>query len=278
MILIVYMIYIGTAGIPLRCKGRSTREGVECVSNIGLEAMEVEFVRGVRMKEHFAKKVKLASDKFDIRLSVHAPYYINLASNEKEKLEASKKRILASARIGNLMNARIIVIHPGFYMENTKEETYETMENSLSEIREILDSENNNIILGIETMGRQKQFGTLNEVINLSLDIEKTLPVIDFGHIHARGSGCLKTQDDFAEIFNKIEDVIGKIHLHSHLSGVFYKGGNERHHLPIDSNEPDYSLLAREIAERKGDITVISESPNIEADALKFKEMVEKEI
>ena len=270
------MIYIGTAGIPAVCKGKLTREGIECVSRMGLGAMEVEFVRGVRMGEGAARKVKIAADKFNTRLSAHAPYFINLASPEKEKIAASEKRILASARIGNLMSAKIIVIHAGFYMERGKAETYKFIKNSLSKIREILEQENNDIIIGIETMGRQKQFGTLDEAINLSTELGKTQPVIDFGHIHAHGNGCLKTQDDFAEIFNKIEDSLGKIHLHSHLSGIFYENGNEKHHLTIDSKEPDYSLLAREIVERKQNITLISESPNIEVDALKFKEMIEE--
>lgn len=267
---LIFMIYIGTAGIPLTCKGKSTTEGVECVSKLGLGAMEVEFVRGVRMSKDAAEKVRNAADKIKIELSVHTPYYINLASLEKEKIVASKQRILASARIGNLMNAKIIVIHAGFYMSRSKEETYKIIKNSLAEIREILDSENNPVILGIETMGKQKQFGTLEESINLSRDIEKTQPVVDFAHLHARSNGGLKTQDDFAEIFNKIEDSIGKIHLHSHFSGIFYTNGNERYHLPIDSNEPDYLLLAKEIIERKQDITLISESPNLEVDALKF--------
>jgi deoxyribonuclease-4 len=265
------MIYVGTAGIPLGCKGKSTADGVFCVSRLGLSAMEVEFVRGVKMSDDAAKKVKITSEKFNVKLSVHAPYYVNLSSPEKEKVEASKERILKSARLGNLMNAGIVVIHAGFYMENSRERAYELIKNSLAEVREILDSENNGIILGIETMGRQKQFGTLDEAVNLSLEVEKTQPVIDFGHIHARGSGCLKTQDDFSKIFNKIEDTLGKIHVHSHLSGIYYKNGNEKYHLTIDSKEPDYTLLAKEITERKQDITLISESPNIEFDALKFK-------
>ena len=82
------MIYIGTAGIPAACKGKLTREGIECVSRMGLSAMEVEFVRGVRMGEGAARKVKIAADKFNIRLSAHAPYFINLSvedSVEKAK-------------------------------------------------------------------------------------------------------------------------------------------------------------------------------------------------
>jgi len=271
-------VYIGTAGVPLSCKGGSTLKGVECVSQLGLSAMEVEFVRGVRMGEKTANAIKFASEKFNIKLSVHAPYYINLASLEIKKLEDSKQRILTSARIGNIMGAEIIVVHAGFYMGRSSEKVYNIIKNSLAEIQEILNSENNKIIIGIETMGKQKQFGTLSEIINLTSDLENVLPVIDFAHIHARSGGGLKTQEDFSEIFNKIENSSGKIHLHSHLSGVFYTNGNERHHLTIDSKSPDYSLLAKEIIERKQNITVISESPNIEVDALKFKRMLQKQL
>ena len=268
------MFYIGTAGVPIQCNERGSEGGIKCVSKLNLDAMEIQFVRGVRMNQETAKNAGKVAKDLNVKLSVHAPYFINLASRDKEKIKASKERILNSARIGNLLGARVVVFHPGFYTGRSQEKAYTLMKESINEIRDILDHENNRILLGPETMGRQKQFGTVDELVKLCSEIEGTLPVIDFAHVHARGNGCLKKQEDFARVLNKVEDKLGEVHHHMHITGIFYVNGNEKHHITIDNKEPDFSLLARELLERDTNATIISESPNIETDALKLKKML----
>lgn len=268
-------MHIGTAGIPLQCKDGSTLEGVECVHRLGLDAMEVQFVRGVNMKPETAEEVGIKARELDVKLSIHAPYYINLASHEKQKIAASKKRILDSAVLAGLMGARVVVFHPGYYGKRSREETAELVAAALLEIRGKLREEKVNVLLGPETTGRQKQYGSLEEILELCRQVEDTIPVLDFGHLHARGDGALKSRKDFAEILDRVENQFGKkFHFHIHMAGNYYTKGNERHHLTIDHKEPDYSLLAKELVERKTNATIISESPNIEIDALEFKRML----
>lgn len=270
------MIRIGTAGVPLYCKGRGNSEGVRCVKSLGLDAMEVEFVRGVRMNPNDAEIIRKFSQSENVLISVHAPYFINLASKEKEKVEASKQRLLVSARYAKMMGAKIVVFHPGFYMGREASVVYEIIKNEVMDVREKLNLENNRVILGLETTGRQKQFGTLAENIKIAAEVDGVLPVVDFAHLHARGSGCLKERNDFEKIFEEIEKSLGKAYMHCHFSGVYYKKGNERYHIPIESREPDYALLADILRENYNDrdITLICESPLLEMDALRLKEMI----
>lgn len=263
------MIRIGTAGIPLSCDGNVTA-GVRKVRELGLSAMELEFVRRVFLTEEQAKEVGKVAKELDIELSVHAPYFINLASLEPEKIEASKQRILKSARIGNAAGAKVVVFHPGFYMGRTPQKTCSLIKDAISELRGELDRGGNDILLGLETTGKHKQFGTLDEILEISAGLRGVVPVVDWAHLHARCNGCLKRQEDFAQIFEKV----GKTHYHCHLSGIKYSEKGELKHLPVREGDIDYKLLAKEIVEREPDITLISESPNIEGDALMFKKLI----
>lgn len=264
------MIRIGTAGIPISCDG-NVIDGVKRVKELGLDAMELEFVRQVFLTEEKAMGVGKVAKELDVELSVHAPYYINLASLEKKKIGASKRRILKSARVGNAAGAKVVVFHPGYYSGRTPEETYPIIKDAIAGMREKLDGEGNKILLGLETTGKHKQFGTLDEILRISKEIKGVVPVIDWAHMHARCNGCLKKQEDFAEIFKKV----GRIHYHCHFSGIQYSEKGELKHLPIEESDIDYGLLAKEIIRRKPDITLISESPNIEEDALRFKKLIE---
>lgn len=267
------MIRIGTAGVPLGSPERDTESGIRFVRKLGLDALEIEFVRSIYLSRESAKKVGKTAGKLDVSLSIHAPYYINLNSMEKEKIEASKHRILESARIGGFLGARIVVFHPGYYGKSTKEEAFATMLENIGEIRSKLDAEGNDILLGPETTGKVSQFGTLDELIEISRKVNGVMPVVDFGHMHARYNGGLKTKRDFEKVFNRFLEEIKKP-MHIHMTGIKYSQRGELQHLNIDSNEPDYSHFASILKEKKIEATVISESPNIETDALKLKKML----
>ncbi|MCK5474421.1 MAG: endonuclease IV, partial [Candidatus Aenigmarchaeota archaeon] len=124
-----------------------------------------------------------------------------------------------------------------------------------------------------ETMGRQKQFGIVDEVARLVEECVNVSPVIDFAHIHARTNGGLKTKEDFKVILDRF-DGLGVSPIHCHMTGIKYRDGNEKHHLAISSFEPDFRLLAEVLIENSYNTTIICESPLMEQDALLFKKWI----
>ncbi|MFH1013527.1 MAG: TIM barrel protein, partial [Thermoplasmatota archaeon] len=130
---------------------------------------------------------------------------------------------------------------------------------------------------GLETMGKQKVFGSIDEIIEVCRKVEDIVPVIDIGHIHARCNGCLKTQENFAEIFRKLKVLRLKNYL-IHITGILYQDGNEQYHLPIKKGDMPLSPLLDEIIDKKYNVTLISESPLLEHDAVYIRLQVEKSI
>lgn len=263
------MIWIGTGGTPISTKERTTIAGIERISQLGLNAMEVEFVHGINMKSDMAKQVGVLARKLKVKLSIHAPYYINLASNEKEKVEASKKRIVESCERGEDMNAKMVVFHPGYYGKLTKEECYHKVKEECQDIVDTLRSKGiKDILIGLETTGKHSQFGSLDECIGIAKEIKRCGICVDWAHIYARNGGKI----NFKEIIDKVLPVTKEIH--SHFSCINFSERGERNHLILANGQPRYELLVKEIKERKIDITLISESPNLEKDALKIKKMI----
>jgi deoxyribonuclease-4 len=243
--------------------------------------MEMEFVYGVQMKEEKALEVRKAAEKNKISLSIHAPYFINLLSVEKEKRDASRRRIVDSCKIGSIAGARRIVVHPAFYGKIDKKQAMEEMKEQVGmTLDELKAKKIENTQIALETMGKITQFGTLEENFTLANEfgMEKVNPCIDFGHLHARGNGCLKTKKDF---WGKLEVVesFGKKYLqtlHVHFEGIAYTEKGERSHLPISVKDPDFSLLAQALIEKGYSGTIICESPEIENDALEMKKIYTK--
>jgi len=275
------VIYLGPAGVPLACKERSTIAGVRCTAELGFNALECEFVRRVGMSNEMAKEVGKIAKELDVHLSVHCPYFVNLCSQEEEKLEASKKRILDSVERAHFMGADVAVFHPGFYGSLTREQAYEAVKQSCEDLIERMKSRKmEDVGLGLETMGKQSTFGSLEEIIGICKDVSGCVPVVDWAHLNCRSAGGLKRQEDYAKIFDELKPLKLK-HLHTHVTGAEYTEveigkGNEKHHLTIDAKKPDFEPLVREILKRKIDITLISESPTLEQDALVLKKMFEK--
>ncbi|MBL7170307.1 MAG: TIM barrel protein [Candidatus Aenigmarchaeota archaeon] len=264
-------VWIGTGGTPISSKERSTLSGLERIHELGLNCMEVEFVRGVHMKPELAEQVGELAKKLKIRLSVHAPYYINLASTDKEKIEASKKRIIDSCERGHSMGAKIVVFHPAYYGKLSPEECYQRVKRECEEMVDKLNGKGiNDILLGLETMGKISQFGTVDECVRIAKEIKGCGVCVDWAHIYARNQGKI----DFGEVIDKVLTLKNK-HIHSHFSGINYGPKGERNHLALDSNQPKYDELVKEINSRGLDITLISESPALEEDALKLKKAIE---
>lgn len=266
-------IFLGPAGIPSTVAGKGSANGVREVARLGLNAMEVEFVRQVYLSPQAAKEVGEIAREVGVRLSVHAPYYINLCSLDKKIVEASKKRIFDSADRGEIMGADAVVIHAAYYSGLGTEKAFEKVEN---EMREILDRIKNsgikNVRLGVETMGRSSQFGSLEEVVKLHKKVKLIIPYIDWGHLFVRGNGKI----NYAEVFDAFEKIkIGRINSHFSSVDKNKKGQFVDVHVPIGNGSPAFGPLAREILKRKINITIICESPLLEADSLKMKYVLE---
>ena len=264
-------LLFGTAGTPISSKGSDSISGIKRVHELGLGCMELEFVRGVKMGERTALAVGKAAKELDIRLSVHAPYYINLNA-DGETLAKSKERILNSARIGNICGAKSVVIHAGFFQKETRQVVYEKIKKALIEIREKLNSEGVDILLRIETMGRKSQFGSLDDVLEIT-EIEGVMPCIDFSHLHAV-TGKNNSKEEFVSILARVEERLGREgldNMHIHVSGIEYSEKGEKNHLVFEESDFNYKELAQAFVDFDIKGMVICESPNLEEDALLLK-------
>jgi len=272
-------LLFGTAGIPIRSKGSSTAEGIASVRELGLDAMELEFVRSVNISEERAPEVRKSAEKNNVVLTCHAPYFINLNSLEKAKLKASIHRILKSAMIANLCGAWSVCFHPGFYQKTTKEEAFERVRDSIEFMSNTLKEEENKIWLRMETTGKESQFGNIDEILRLSHEFDNVMPCIDFAHLHARTNGEYNSYKEFSEILEKIEKKLGKKgleNMHIHLTGIAYGEKGEKHHLNLKESDLKYKELLKAFKDFKVKGVVISESPNIEGDALLVQKIYNK--
>jgi deoxyribonuclease-4 len=272
-------IRFGPAGIPIQCKGGSTLEGVKCCADLGLSAMEMEFVQGVRMKEGSATEVARAAKELDVSLSSHAPYFVNLCSSEPPKIANSKRHILESARITSLAGGNITVFHPGFYQKLAPAEAYARAKAVLSEIVSELKTRKIKIRLGAETVGKKSAFGGLDENIRLSQELEMVEPAIDFAHLHARGDFKIRGEADYRAIFDRLEHELGDYvkRFHCHFSEINYNEKGELNHFPLGTNnEPPFRPLMKVLAENGYSGTVICETPKLDVDALAMMRQYEK--
>ncbi len=266
------MIYLGPGGTPHGVNG--TAESMAYLANKGLNAMEVQFVRGARMKDSTAKSIGNKASEHGIRLSIHAPYYINLSSEKDDIIEKSKERIMKSARLGDMMGAKVITVHAGYYGKLASEETTEMIGENVLECAEMIVEESLKVKIGLEQMGRKKSWGTLDEIAEVMKLTDVVVPVLDFAHYHARYGGILKTEDDFRELLKKYE-AIHNGPLHSHFSSIEYNDTGERAHMNVNDREPDFSLLAPVLKEKDYDITVICETPELDRDSIRMKKLLE---
>ena len=264
-------LFFGTAGTPVSSNGRDSISGIRMVHELGLGCMELEFVRGVKMGEKTALAVRDVAKEHGVKLSVHAPYYINLNA-EGEKLSASRKRIMDSARIGHICGAKSVVIHAAFYQGKPKDEVYGRVRNQFVGMCEELRDEGLDIALRVETMGRGSQFGSIEEVLEIT-EVEGVLPCIDFSHLHAI-NGRNNSEEEFAQILTMVEDKLGREGLddmHIHVSGIEYSEKGERKHLVLEESDFNYRELVKVFSDFDIKGLVICESPNLETDALALK-------
>jgi deoxyribonuclease-4 len=272
-------LLFGTAGVPRSTKEKTSVGGIKRIAELGLGCMELEFVRGVKMGEASARLVAQAAAAHNIKLTAHAPYFINLNAHEPEKIRASQDHIVQTARIAQLCGAESIIFHPASYMGEPPEQVYETVKQNLAEVLNWLERENNTVWIRPEVMGKAGQFGTIEEILRLSVELGgKLAPGIDFAHWHAR-TGAYNTYREFMSVLEQVRDKLGRStldHMHMHVSGIKYGKRGELAHLNFKESDFRYDELLRALEDCGASGMVICESPNLEGDALLLRDTYNK--
>ena len=232
------------------------------------------------MGEDTARKLGEKAREAGIALSVHAPYFINLANPDPESRAKTTNYVLESCFVAQVMGAERIVIHSGALMKRSRQEALDIAKETLKQVLEACDRQGyGNITLCPETMGKINQLGDLDEVLTLCTLDERLIPCIDFGHLYARSLGELEGEQACREMLDKVERVLGEeraSRFHSHFSRIEFtpNGGEKRHRTFADHGGfgPDWTPLAREVARRGWSPTFICESAGTQAeDAVEMK-------
>lgn len=263
----------GTPGIPLAAYGMKTHESIPFVRRLGLDAMELEFVHSVNLTPITAPLVYEKKTENDIALTCHGSYYINLNSSEKEKIGASRARVIAAANMARLAGAWSITFHAAFYAKDEKTAVYNQVKEQLKKITDELTLQGNNIWVRPETTGKATQFGELKEIIALSSENEHVMPCVDFAHLHARTQKN-NTPAEFRALLEEIEKGLGRRgldNMHIHMSGIQYTDKGEKNHLILEESDFKWRELLQVWKEFKIKGVCINESPNIENDAILMK-------
>lgn len=253
-------IKFGPAGLgPVK----SAEEVLEHFHSLGLRACEIAFTYGVYIKKkEDAERIGKKAKELGIILSIHAPYWINLNSREKAKVEASKQRILECCKIGEVLGAKAVVFHAGFYLGN-REKAYENIKNEVLDLMETIKKKGWEIKIAAETIGKINVFGSTEEIRKLSAETGCSF-CLDFAHILAR-----EKKVDYDKIINLFKEK----EWHCHFSGIEYGEKGERHHRKTEKKEWDELLLK---LPRDKNVVIINESSAPVEDSVEGLEIYEE--
>jgi len=269
-------VIFGPAGKPIEFKGKAY-ESPEFLSPKGLYAFEYQSTHGVRIGEESSLKLKGSAENNGVLVSMHGPYYINMCSKEEEKINNSIERLVQCAKVGEYMGAYRLVFHPGFYTNRKPEFCLDLAKKSFKRLIERCEEEGiENYTFAPETTGKRSQLGNLDEIIDICASFNHFEPTIDFAHIHARGRGILNKKEDYNCIFSKLEDNLDIDRLHCHFTTIEYTYSGERKHHTLSENDkygPYIEDLLLNLIENDWKATIICETPLIDQDALKMKEL-----
>lgn len=288
-------VKMGPAGVPLSCKGRTIVEGMDDIISLGLETMEVQTVRMVA-PQHFEQywQAGVLANKTDFEMNIHGPYYSELLGNKVER-GRSLAKIEATLQAAKTINARHITLHTGHYGDfgrgtAANEQVANVFAGIVERIHDIWHDDDDAFPvfpwmksgtpskIGVETSGRQELWGSLEEVLEVVNHVDGTVPVLNIAHIHARGHGRMRTSEDYGELFDQVRETIGTKEFYCHFSGVEHRTGNAMHYTQIKKSDLNFEPLAEFIVEDGGwlDITLISDSPLLEHDAMYMMQNIEK--
>jgi len=254
-------LHYGPARVPSR---DSPEAAIEALLARGLTACEIDFEGRFWMDYDFAERFGELAREQDIALSVHAPIAGFMGHAERgKKLNMAVGMLDHSAGIAKAAGAEVVVFHPGFLLGRTREDAIDSVVEQLGELRERLAGKGRDVPFGIEVMGRVRELGSADDVVEISRRLDWVRPVLDFAHMHATSDGAFTSVEPFVEVLAKADAVIEPgAPFHIHFSDIQYANRNETKHLPYGEGtlraEPLHDALAR--FDRPA--TVISESPD----------------
>ena len=288
-------VKLGPAGVPLSCKGRTIVEGMDDIIALGLETMEAQTVRLIQ-PQHFEQywQAGVLANKADFEMNIHGPYYAELLGDRVAR-GRSLAKIESTLQAARTINARHITLHTGHYGDfgrgtAANEQVANIFSSVVQRVHDIWHDDEDEFPvfpwikdgtpskIGIETSGRQELWGSLEEVLEVVNHVEGTIPVLNIAHIHARGHGRMKTSEDYGELFDMVRESIGTKEFYCHFSGVEHRTGNAMHYTQIKKSDLNFEPLAEFIVEDGGwlDITLISDSPLLEHDAMYMLQNIDK--
>ena len=246
---------------------KSTLESPKWVRDHNLDIFEYSFGKGYILSSQTAQNIGEEFKKFGVELSLHAPYFINFANPDPEMYEKTKGYIRTGIKFLRLMGAKRLIFHPGSCGKMTRDEAYALTKVRMKEFIDELNREGllEGIYLCPETMGKQMQIGTVEEIIDLCELNEHLLPTFDFGHINSRTGGSLKTKEDYKKVFEYCKERLGEertTKCHIHFSKIEYGAKGEIRHLNFDDEKygPKFEPLAECLIEMKLMPHIICES------------------
>lgn len=269
-------LVFGPSGIPQLAAGKGVVKGVEALQDLQLEAMELAFVQGVYIRDpEKAKEVDAARQKAGVRLSVHAPYYINLNAQKKETMDASIERLYLACKMGGLAGAESVAVHAAFRHQDDAKTIKQKILDASTKIYERLDRDGiKHVKIAPEFAGKKSQWGTLEEVMDIAAEHRMTW-CMDFGHAHATSNGSLTTRAAFDQLLEQIEKFDSNYlkDLHIQCCGITFTDKGERYHTSFDSPEStlNWKAMAEGFKAFKVGGICITECPGQEKDALLLK-------
>ncbi len=280
--------------MPLSCKGRTVVEGIDDIIALGLDTMELQTVRMVA-PQHFEQywQAGVLADKADFEMNIHGPYYAELLGDKLQRTRTLAK-YEAALQAGKTINVRHITCHVGGYGEyergnDANEQVANVFAGIVERAKELWEDEveypvfpwladGTPMKVGVETSGSQSLWGSLEEVLEVVNHVEGTIPVLNIAHIHSRGHGCMRTSEDYGEMFDLVRTSLGTKTFYCHFSGISHRTGNALHYTQIKKSDLNFEPLAEFLIEDGDwlDVTIISDSPLLEHDAMYMYQQLEK--
>lgn len=268
----------GTVGTPRSTPKRpgGTIGSISHLAGQDLHAYEIAWVRSVRVSEKTCLQIKETAEEFQVDLSVHAPYFINLNADDEE-WPKSRKRLMDAARAGYMAGATDIIFHPGSYFEQPPEVVLEVAIPRLQGCVEELKQDGVDVTLRPETMGKGALLGSLADTLVMARQVDNVEPCIDFAHLHARaGDGSINSKAEWLELLTAYSEALGEAalgRLHCHLSGIEYSEKGERNHLMIEDSDLDLDALLEALVDMNCGGRILCESPeDMDVDAQLIKD------
>ncbi len=265
------MLHFAVAGVPASTPSPGgTVKGLEHAHSLGITAMELEWVQRVPLSPERMIEIRDTATKLKMYLTCHAPYYINLNSPDHEKLQASKKRIIDALSMAEIAGVRSVCVHAAFYLGMDVKVVFENVRRAVDDVLKVKKKLFPSVNLGLETMGKPTQFGTLDEVLRISAEFD-IYPVLDPAHMHARTNGAVNTADEWNDMFDQYVKFLGTKSLssvHMHYAGIAYGAKGEKHHLPLKESDARWEDFLSVLKKRGVNGTVVCESPLLEKDTL----------